>query len=902
MTMDPAAQRIRRCAEELVVAARSNPAAAAELVREIESIAGENPNALFHAYSQRAKGHLFHIRGSMLEAIQHYRTALSLFDECHEEVEQARTASTLVGALVPLGEFEEALRLAEQARQIFQEANLEIRAARLDVNVGNLYHRLNRLEDALGRYERAAAVFEDSGDREAAAGVLINRSVVLMLLYRFDEALQGFLRARLFSEEHGLKVFATQSDYNRAYLLFLVGDYAQALKLLQIAEAGFQELEDEIHVAHCRLDRARILLELNLTEHAFELARLAESGFRVSGLNGDRSRAVLLLGGCLMQLGRTDEALSYFSTGKRLFESEGNAIWASMADLEIATALMASGKVHQAAELAEQAAEMFRKERHFPFSVLADALSARVYIQCQEPGRALLFLERCEESLDSHLPAYLRYHIFYLKGRALELQGRPDEARDCFGVATESLEFLLSHISVDQVMARFLEDKEDVYERLAVLSTDVRQGFRFVDRARTRALTAPWNVDARSVAVSDKVRTLRETLRSNYLRLFQAAEKNPNSVFQKIQRSEQQLMHELLEDAFRQEQPPAAPSCSETVELPAGYVLLEYFLFDESVSVFVAGNGLLERVMLPISTTELQQEVNFARYGLSRKGDPCREDALRHHLRLLHDALIEPVKPFLRRRIVIIPHRFLCHLPFHLLLSPAGYLAEEYVISYAPSMAAYNLAVRKESSCSDTSLIIGSEAPDLPGITNEVRKVAGKLPNCKVAVNRSLDDIQPTLETAAFVHIASHGIFRSDNPACSLLKLGPDVLTPADMLNLRVNADLVTMSACSTGKTYVRGNEVQGFVRAFLQLGVPSVIGSLWRVNDEATSMLMSSFYGRIADSPDIAENLRLALLDVKQVLPHPHYWGGFILIGRQNLGKSWDCMKNHTAEYRNHI
>jgi CHAT domain-containing protein len=893
MSIELEAERIRRCAEELVLAARSDPAAAAQLVREIESIAGQNQTPLFEAYSQRAKGHLLHIRGSMVEAIQRYRTALSLFDQCHEEVERARTASTLVGALVPLGEFDEALRLAEQARQTFQQLKLTIRTARLDVNVGNLYHRLNRLGEALDRYEHAAPVLEGSGDCEAAAGVLINRSVVLMLLYRFDEALHGFLRARAYSEKHGLKVFSTQSEYNRAYLLFLRGDYAQALKLMQVAEAGFGDLGDEIQVAHCRLDRAEILLELNLPEHAFELACLAESVFRSSGLNGDRSRAVLLLGGCLMRLGRTAEAVTYYSTAKRLFLAEGNSIWASMADLENAGALMASGEAHEAAKLAEQAAEVFRTEKHFPFSALADALSARFCIGRHDPGRALFFLSRCEESLEFQPPACLRYHISYLKGRALELQGRVDEARDCFRVATKSLEFLLTHIFVDQAMARFLEDKEDVYERLAGLSGDVRQALQFADHARTRALTASWNARDRLTAASHKVCALRESLRSDHLRLFRAGETNPDSLFRKIKRSEQQLMQELLDGEFRQGEPPAVPSCSEILELSTEEVLLEYFLKDQSVSVFIVGKGLLECATLPISTSELQQEVNFTRYGLSRRGDQRREPALRYHLQRLYDALIGPVKPFLRRRIIIIPHRFLWQLPFYVLLGPAGYLAEEYVISCAPSMTAYLLAARKESLCSGTSLIIGTEAPDLPAISEEVRNVASNLPNCEIAVNKGLEEIRPAFETASFVHIVSHGVFRSDNPAWSLLKLGSDVLTPADMLNLRVNADLVTMSACSTGQSYVRGNEVQGFVRAFLQWGVPSVIGSLWEVNDQATSMLMSSFYGRIKDSPDIAENLRLAMLDVKDTFAHPHYWGGFVLIGRQNLGGSWDCIKN---------
>jgi CHAT domain-containing protein len=76
-------------------------------------------------------------------------------------------------------------------------------------------------------------------------------------------------------------------------------------------------------------------------------------------------------------------------------------------------------------------------------------------------------------------------------------------------------------------------------------------------------------------------------------------------------------------------------------------------------------------------------------------------------------------------------------------------------------------------------------------------------------------------------------------------------------------------------------------VRAFSQWGVPSLLASLWDVNDRATSMLMSRFYDRIQDSSDIADNLRRAMLDVKSEFAHPHYWAPFVLIGRQRLGRN---------------
>jgi len=181
----------------------------------------------------------------------------------------------------------------------------------------------------------------------------------------------------------------------------------------------------------------------------------------------------------------------------------------------------------------------------------------------------------------------------------------------------------------------------------------------------------------------------------------------------------------------------------------------------------------------------------------------------------------------------------------------------------------------------------------MPAVRHEVASIASELPNCKVALNQSLSAVRSDLKSASFVHIASHGLFRTDSPFWSLLHLGSDVLTPADMLGMEVNAELITMSACSTGQAYVSGNEVHGFVRAFSMWGVPSVIGSLWDVDDRATSMLMGSFYAKLRLSPDIAENLSRAMSEVRREFPHPYYWGGFVLIGRQRLGASWDYLSN---------
>jgi len=371
--------------------------------------------------------------------------------------------------------------------------------------------------------------------------------------------------------------------------------------------------------------------------------------------------------------------------------------------------------------------------------------------------------------------------------------------------------------------------------------------------------------------------------------------------FQHIQRAERQLMHELLESEFRLAEPSSRISSAVEWNWSSDEAVLEYFVRDQSVSVFVISAGRIERITLPIQTEALREEVDFTRYGLSSASNPRRESALLFHLRRLYEVLIAPVLPLLRRRLVIVPHRFLHDLPFHALLGPDGYLAERYVVSYAPSAAAYISASRTEPDSSGRSIIIGREGPDLPAIHDEVRAVADELPNCRIAVNQTLAEVQPALESASFIHVASHAVFRGDDPAWSLLSLGSDVLAAADLNGVRVNASLVTMSACSTGKRSSRSNEVPGFVRAFSLWGVPSLIASLWEVNDEATSLLMTSFYRAIPDSPDLAENLRRAMLHVKERFAHPSFWSGFVLIGKTRLGASWAWFNRRTEQILEH-
>jgi CHAT domain-containing protein len=175
--------------------------------------------------------------------------------------------------------------------------------------------------------------------------------------------------------------------------------------------------------------------------------------------------------------------------------------------------------------------------------------------------------------------------------------------------------------------------------------------------------------------------------------------------------------------------------------------------------------------------------------------------------------------------------------------------------------------------------------PLIPAVTQEAKAVARHLPGAEV-----LNDGQATthaLQSASsgcdVLHLACHGLFRSDNPMFSSLKLHDGWVTAADVMRLDLGGALVTLSACESGRNEVfAGDELIGLTRAFLGVGASTLVVSLWVVQDETTASLMEKYYERLGAGAGAAEALRAAQLEIKDERPHPYYWAPFVLVGRR--------------------
>jgi CHAT domain-containing protein len=267
----------------------------------------------------------------------------------------------------------------------------------------------------------------------------------------------------------------------------------------------------------------------------------------------------------------------------------------------------------------------------------------------------------------------------------------------------------------------------------------------------------------------------------------------------------------------------------------------------------------------------------------------------------LYRLLIDPLQPYLvQPRLIIIPHQTLHYLPFAALLDEAQQpLAARFTLSIAPSASSLDPSLRQTTTNEGHLLAFGNPettATALPYAENEAKAIAALYPQANLLIGPAASEasLRQDLAGAYILHFATHGTLDPLNPLFSALLLAATPgTTPAEqdgrlevqeVFNLDLHeANLVVLSACETALgEQSRGDELVGLSRAFLYAGSPVVVASLWPVEDEATSVLMTAFHRQIQAGVGPAAALTSAQAEVRrqEKWAAPYYWAGFVVIG----------------------
>ena len=178
---------------------------------------------------------------------------------------------------------------------------------------------------------------------------------------------------------------------------------------------------------------------------------------------------------------------------------------------------------------------------------------------------------------------------------------------------------------------------------------------------------------------------------------------------------------------------------------------------------------------------------------------------------------------------------------------------------------------------------------NLSGAEQEAKDIAALLKTQAITGSQATKAaIAQALPSARIIHLATHGIFDDIQGLKSAIALAPSgsddgLLTASEILELKLNAELVVLSACDTGRGKITGDGVIGLSRSFISAGVPSIIVSLWSVPDAPTASLMTEFYKNLQLNPDRSQALRQAMLTTMKQHRDPRDWAAFTLIGESD-------------------
>jgi len=333
--------------------------------------------------------------------------------------------------------------------------------------------------------------------------------------------------------------------------------------------------------------------------------------------------------------------------------------------------------------------------------------------------------------------------------------------------------------------------------------------------------------------------------------------------------------------------------------VPAGSIVLLYFLHPDGAKVFALTEGTPLVVALPASEARIEAAVREYRALISSPPVRVTQARMTDLSHQLYADLLKPVEPLLKgkREIIVIPDGSLFYLPFEALRNPASgqYAGHRFDFVYAPSWNVYAALRAKPKSATTSALLAYGDADyrepwkRLPFSREEVQSIAG-LYSAKARVGSEASETALRADAAGgshrMIHLAVHAKADEASPRFSSLVFASDdrndgLLHAYEIQRMLLPAELVVLSGCETamGKR-LTGEGITGLTQNFLQAGAASVAASLWKVEDRATAEFMRLFHLELRRGRAPAAALRLARTQLAARFEHPFYWAAFILIG----------------------
>jgi CHAT domain-containing protein/Tfp pilus assembly protein PilF len=823
---------------------------------------------------------IYDSQGRYSDALEMYRWALNIQQELDTWDGKLTVLVNIGGVYLSQGRYTDALELYEEALITARRAGDRYREAVILENIATLYSSQGRYAEALTLYQETLVIQEEIGDRIGVGRTFTNMGVTYRAQGRYGDALEAYEHASVIQSEMGDRSTQASTLNNIGFVYQAQGRYPEALESYQESLVILHELGDPVREAATLMNAAAILQEGANDDEALKVYELALSLLEQTD---DRSREASLLnnlGTLYRRQGHYDEALEMYERSLALLRELGSQAREAVTLSNIGMVYSSQGNYEKALDFHQRARAMLQQVGEQASEAMILESIGSVYYAKGDHSRAL---EAFQQAIDIIEPvrasagsaqgrtSFMDQHIetYYLSVDAAHRLGQDEQA---FFVSERSrARAFLDSLATGQVQ---LSDKTAVDLLAHDQETFRRRQAAQEALAKARLLHPP---DASLVA---DLETQLAEAEATYEQAQAAIEAHGSQLAALVPgRSTDQTVL----------------SVSELQDLLGDQTtLISYFVLGDVTLAFLITHDSFQTIALDIGQQALAHQITILR-DFADKTEPLPASAI-----TLHDWLIEPLKEYLdTSHLAIIPNGVLHYLPFAALTDGESYLIEDYTLTILPSASALPFIQENADHTEGGLLILGnpaagaSELPPLAFAEREVQAVA-ELYGAQPLIGEAATEgaVWEQASQAKILHLAAHGNYNRANSLYSTVALAPSGNDENNNGRLEVwevygldlsNADLVVLSACETQLGELSaGDEVVGLTRAFIFAGAPSVVASLWTVDDEATALLMERFYTHLRHGMGKAEALRQAQLETMAVegYANPYYWAAFTLVG----------------------
>ena len=805
------------------------------------------------ASSNRNLGNAYLSLGEYQKAIQYYEKGLELSTAIGDQSEIASNNGSLGNAYCNMGEYQKAIQYYEKGLELSTAIGDQSGIATYNGNFGSAYCNMGEYQKAIQYYEKSLELSTAIGDQSGIAGNNGNLGNAYLSLGEYQKAIQYYEKGLELSTAIGDQSGIASNNGNLGNAYLSLGEYQKAIQYYEKGLELSTAIGDQSGIANNNGNLGNAYCNMGEYQKAIQYY---EKGLELSTVIGDQSgiaRNNRNLGNAYLSLGEYQKAIQYYEKGLELSTAIGDQSGIASNNGNLGNAYRSIGEYQKAIQYYEKGLE------------LSTAIGDQSGIARNNGnlGSAYLALGEYKDAW-SHLEDAI---------------GHFDKIFFKFVPDKHKLSFVTQYFKAHRLLMCCFLSLEREKSALLVIDLGKAKELHFrVERSKNRA-----DVEMKDFSVTtwNRIRASEEDIEIQEIQQILHTEQNDTSILVFAFDSEGFLNSWVLNEDF----------FFRKVDARSEAVLRLMVELLGMVNVNVDRNSSFQKNLSVENTYNL---VNDPLGIVSRKPRPkgevgkdsksvsCGHEEI---LEILFQLVIDPVKNSLKgNKLIIVPDQILFFAPFSCFVDANGcFLSSKYSIQITPSLHTLKASMPREHDPNiGFALFVGNptvekisfngeEFGPLPGAAEEVTYLAN-LFQATALLGRAARKqvVLQHLSGASIIHIAAHGEPNKgevilapntshDQPCLPVANPESFLLTQADITSISMQARLVVLCCCYTGRGKVSSEGVIGIARSFLAAGGRTVLSTLWPINDWATIELMKKFYEELFQETPVCEALRRA-------------------------------------------